>query len=126
MGLMTPPPMTGNRLIAYNLRALRLERGLTQDQASAILAPYVETPWSRATWSAAERSAEADRVRGFTADDILALSLAFDVPVSYFFLPPRPADRDTEQMTLLSADRRVDWVDLITGPVLGRGAGRQT
>jgi transcriptional regulator with XRE-family HTH domain len=117
--------MTGNRLIAYNLRALRTERGLTQDQASALLAPYVETPWSRATFSAAERSADSDRVRGFTADDLLALSLAFDVPVNYFFLPPRAADRQADELVLESAGTRVDWDDLITGPVLGRGSGRE-
>jgi transcriptional regulator with XRE-family HTH domain len=120
MSAMTHPPMTGNRLIAYNLRALRTARGLTQDQASALLAPYVEVPWSRATFSAAERSAEGDRVRGFTADDILALALAFDVPVTYFFLPPLPRDRHTQQLVLESAGRRVEWDDLIRGPVLGR------
>ncbi len=112
--------MTGNRLIAYNLRTLRTERGLTQDQASALLAPYVETPWSRATFSAAERSADGERVRGFTADDILALALAFDVPVSYFFLPPTPWDRHRQQLVLQSAGQRVEWDDLIRGPVLGR------
>jgi transcriptional regulator with XRE-family HTH domain len=117
---MTHPPMTANRLIAYNLRALRTERGLTQDQASELLAPYVEIPWSRATFSAAERSAEGDRVRGFNADDVLALALAFEVPVTYFFLPPTVRDRHTQQLVLRSSGQHVEWDDLIRGPVLGR------
>ncbi len=123
---MISPPMTGSRLIAYNLRALRTSRGLTQDQASALLAPYVETPWSRATFSAAERSAEGERVRGFTADDILALSLAFDVPVAYWFLPPLTYDRHKRELVLESAGQPVEWDDLIVGPVLGRDSWNET
>ncbi|MDP9460714.1 MAG: hypothetical protein M3Q22_10860 [Actinomycetota bacterium] len=120
---MTSPPMTGNRLVAYNLRALRTARGLTQDQASALLAPYVEVPWSRATFSAAERSADSDRVRGFTADDLLALSLAFRVPVSYWFLPPNTEER---RRPLMAASATVEWDDLVVGPVLGRESWQES
>jgi hypothetical protein len=99
--------------------------GLTQEQASALLAPYVDMQWSKATWSAAERSFDSHRVRHFTADDLLALSLAFDVPVNYFFLPPHAAEQERNALVLESAGSRVEWDDLVTGPVLGQAAGRE-
>jgi hypothetical protein len=39
--------------------------------------------------SAAERSVDGARIRQFTADDIVAFAQAFDLPIGYFFLPPR-------------------------------------
>src|SRR4051812_18019469 len=95
------PPLTGNRLVAYNLRRLRKERGLTQEEAATLLAPYVDEAWSPASFSSAERSeVRTYRVRQFSADDLLALSLAFDVPVSYWFLPPAPEERDEGRLVL--------------------------
>jgi hypothetical protein len=38
---------------------------------------------------AAERSVDGARIRQFTADDIVAFAQAFDLPIGYFFLPPR-------------------------------------
>lgn len=46
--------------------------------------------WSRATFSAAERSVDGQRVRQFDADEIVALARAFDLPISWFSLPPPP------------------------------------
>jgi hypothetical protein len=39
--------------------------------------------------SAAERSVDGARIRQFTADDIVAFAQAFELPIGYFFLPPR-------------------------------------
>lgn len=41
-----------------------------------------------ATVSAAERSFEGGRARRFDASEIVAFSLVFGFPISYFFLPP--------------------------------------
>src|SRR3954471_4419812 len=86
--------MTANQLVAYNLHRARTERGLTQDQAAELLEPYLGTRWKKASFSAAERSISSDRIREFTADEILAFAKAFDLPVTWFFLPPDAADHD--------------------------------
>ena len=82
--------LTPNQVIAYNLAQARALRQWTQDQAAEALEPYLGRRWSKATFSAAERSIESDRVRQFDADEIVAFARAFDLPVSYFFLPPPP------------------------------------
>lgn len=82
--------LTPNQVVAYNLAQARLLRGWTQDQASAALEPHVGKRWSKATFSAAERSVDGERVRQFDADEVVAFARAFDLPVSWFFLPPPP------------------------------------
>jgi transcriptional regulator with XRE-family HTH domain len=80
--------MTANQLVAYNLRRARELRELTQEQAAERLEPLLGQLWSKATFSSAERSAEPERrAREFTADELLAFSAAFDLPLAWFFLP---------------------------------------
>ena len=82
--------ITPNRVIAYNLAQARSWRRLTQDQAAAALEPYLGARWSKATFSAAERSYTTTKVRNFDADEIVAFAQAFDLPVTFFFLPHPP------------------------------------
>jgi len=90
------PTLTVNQIVARNLRRARLEHRWTQEDAAARLLPYLGVEWSKATYSAAERSAEkTERIRRFTADDLVAFATAFERPVLYFFLPP--LDWDNKQ-----------------------------
>ena len=82
--------LTPNQVIAYNLAQARLWKGWTQEQACDALEPYLGKRWSKANYSAAERSVDGNRIRQFDADEIVALARAFDMPISWFFLPPRP------------------------------------
>ena len=82
--------LTPNQLVGYNLFCARQERGWTQAQAAEALEPHLGVRWTVAQVSAAERSVDGTRIRQFTADDIVAFAQAFDVPITYFFLPPRP------------------------------------
>jgi hypothetical protein len=82
--------LSPNQVVAHNLAAARELRGWTQEQAAAALEPYVGRRWSKASFSAAERSVTGDRVRQFDADEIVAFARAFDLPVGWFFLPPPP------------------------------------
>jgi hypothetical protein len=82
--------LTPNQIVAYNLAQARAEKGWTQDEASAALEPYLGSRWSKANFSAAERSVTGDRVRNFDADEIVAFARAFELPVTYFFMPPVP------------------------------------
>src|SRR5689334_19601190 len=82
--------MTPNQIVAYNLRRARELRQWTQEEAAERLEPYLGERWSKATFSAAERSVDGDRIRQFSADDLVALARGFDLPIAWFLLPPEP------------------------------------
>jgi transcriptional regulator with XRE-family HTH domain len=103
--------LTANQVVAYNLARIRKTHGLTQEQAAERLAPYVGATWSKKVYSAAERSFAGGRVRQFTADDLAAFSLAFGVPVWFFFVPPKPDDRAGAD-GVQSGDRELSWRDM--------------
>ncbi len=81
---------TPNQVVAYNLTGAREHRGWTQDEAAEALVPYLGTRWSKASFSQAERSVAGRFIRNFDADEIVAFARAFEVPVTWFFLPPPP------------------------------------
>ena len=88
-----PNTLTANQLVAYNLMRIRKAHGLSQEQAAERIERYLGVRWSKAVYSAAERSyVNSGRIRQFTADDLYAFSMAFGVPLPYFFLP---AETDT-------------------------------
>lgn len=81
--------ITPNQIVAFRLQLARRMAELTQDEAAELLEPYLGTRWSKASFSAAERSAVGgERVRRFSADEIVAFAMAFELPVTWFFLPP--------------------------------------
>jgi hypothetical protein len=80
--------MTANQVVAYNLNLARTAKGWTQEDAAARLEPYLGERWSKATFSAAERSVSGKRVRAFDADDLVAFARVFELPVSWFLMPP--------------------------------------
>ncbi len=80
---------TPNQLVAYNLKKAREVRGWTQERAAAeVAAIHKAAGWTKATWSAAERSVDGKRIRHFSADDLLAFSLAFKLPIGWWLLQP--------------------------------------
>jgi transcriptional regulator with XRE-family HTH domain len=84
-----PLLLTPNQTVAYNMRRARLEKGWSQAEAAERLAPYLGKPWSTASYSLAECSLERpERIRVFGADELVALSQAFGLPVLWFLLPP--------------------------------------
>lgn len=97
--------MDPNQVVAYNLARARQLRGLTQDEAAAALEPFLGVRWSKASFSQAERSVAGKFVRRFDAEEIVAFARAFEVPITWFFLPPPPW-RDGAPMKLTTADAR--------------------
>lgn len=77
-----------NAVVAYNVKAIRLVRGLTQDQVADRLAAFTGHRLPQASISQMERSFDGGRRRLFDAHDLYLLSKVFDVPIVYFFLPP--------------------------------------
>lgn len=99
-----PLPITPNQIVASNLCEARALRGWTQERAAAELEKFIGARWSKATFSAAERSVDGKRVRQFTADEIVAFSRCFRVPIGYFFMPPRPS-QTSQHVTLETPER---------------------
>jgi len=80
--------VTINQIVAWNLAYWRKVAELTQEQLGERLR------WSKVVVSAAERSWESKRVRNFTADDLVNIAEALDVPVSALLLPPADDGND--------------------------------
>jgi transcriptional regulator with XRE-family HTH domain len=78
------PPrfVTVNQIVARNVAWFRRAAGMTQEQLGGLLG------WPQNKVSEAERSWNGKRTRQFDADELVALSLAFGVPLNAFFLPP--------------------------------------
>ncbi len=79
-----PPPrlVTVNQVVAWNIAWLRREAGMTQQELADLLG------WPQNKVSEAERSVSGKRTREFDAQDLIGLSLAFNVPLNALFLPP--------------------------------------
>ncbi len=88
--------LTPGQVVAYNLARARALTDWSQEQAARRLEPHLGVRWSNVVLSAAERSYAGKRVRQFTADEIVAFAQAFELPVTWFFLPPG-ADADDEE-----------------------------
>jgi transcriptional regulator with XRE-family HTH domain len=110
-------PLTANQLVGYNMARARKALGWSQEAAAARLEPYLGKRWSKNVYSAAEKSYEGKRVRNFDADELLAMSLAFGVPVGYFFLPPPPEARPAGAVAV-SGPHDMPWFELL---VAGNG-----
>ncbi|HUP70933.1 MAG TPA: helix-turn-helix transcriptional regulator [Acidimicrobiales bacterium] len=80
--------LSPNQVVAYNLARARELKGWTQDQTAEALEPYLGVLCSKASLSQAERSVAGRVVRNFSADEIVAFARAFEVPVTWFFMPP--------------------------------------
>src|SRR5713101_2688118 len=72
------------------LTPARQLRGWTQPQAAEALEPHLGMRWSGASVSQAERSVAGRFIRNFNADEIVAFAQAFQLPITWFFLPPPP------------------------------------
>jgi len=80
--------LTPNQVVAFNLTKARESLGWSQAEAGAALEKFLGTKWSKATFSAAERSIDGKRVKTFSADEIVAFARCFGFPVWFFFEPP--------------------------------------
>ncbi len=79
---------TASQVVAHNLTRARELRGLTQAEIAERLSRFTGSNWSQATVAQAEGSVGGQRVRQFTANELVALARTFDLPVLFFFLPP--------------------------------------
>ncbi len=84
--------MSPNQIVAFNLHRARILNNWTQETAAAHLAHFLGEHWSKASFSAAERSVSGERIREFTANDLIAFAATFNLDVAFFLTPPRGVD----------------------------------
>jgi transcriptional regulator with XRE-family HTH domain len=82
------PGLDVNAVVSYNVKAIRERRGMTQQQVADRLAVLTGHQLPQASISAMERGFDGERRRRFDAHELYLLSVVFDVPVTYFFIPP--------------------------------------
>jgi len=106
------PTSTGldvNAVVSYNVKAIRERRGWTQQSVAERLAQLTGHQLPQASISAMERGSDGDRRRRFDAHELYLLSVVFNVPIAYFFIPPpgtgseRLADTGQEVSKLYAA-----------------------
>lgn len=83
-----PTMWSASQVVAHNLTRARELRRMTQTEVAERLTRFSGTRWTQATVAQAEGSVANQRVRQFTANELVALARTFDLPVLYFFLPP--------------------------------------
>ena len=87
----TRPTSTGldvNAVVSYNVKAIRERRGWTQQSVAERLGRITGHQLPQASISAMERGSDGDRRRRFDAHELYLLSVVFNVPIAYFFIPP--------------------------------------
>jgi transcriptional regulator with XRE-family HTH domain len=88
----SPPPeapgLDVNAVVSYNVKAIRERRGMTQQAVADRLAILTGHQLPQASISAMERGFDGERRRRFDAHELYLLSVVFDVPIAYFFIPP--------------------------------------
>lgn len=104
-----------NAVVSFNLRAIRERRGWTQQRVADRLGELTGHKLPQASISAMERGFDGERRRRFDAHELYLLSLVFDVPIPYFFLPPSGA------MATPIADTGIPAVQLYFA-ILGSGS----
>jgi transcriptional regulator with XRE-family HTH domain len=82
------PGLDVNAVVSYNFKAIRERQGWTQQAVADRLAGLTGHTLPQASISAMERGFDGDRRRRFDAHELYLLSVVFDVPITYFFLPP--------------------------------------
>ena len=116
-----------NAIVSYNVRAIREQRGWTQQEVAERLARLTNHLLPQASISAMERGFDGDRRRRFDAHELYLLATVFDVPIVYFFLPPPDSGlkelADTRRpiselyAALLGHERQLEPVDARLGDI---------
>ncbi|TKA13209.1 helix-turn-helix domain-containing protein [Actinacidiphila oryziradicis] len=96
--------------MSYNLLRARELRGWTQLEAAERISTCLGKTWSIPVYAAAERAHRSARVKEFSADELVALSRAFRLPLTWWLVPPGPDTRIKPR----SADEAITTDDLLS------------
>jgi transcriptional regulator with XRE-family HTH domain len=101
---------TASQVVAHNVTRGRELRGLTQAELAERLTRFTGARWSHTAVAQAEGSVGGQRVRQFTANELVALARALDLPLLFFFLPP---DDGAGHLVTDDADCGLPWQYLL-------------
>lgn len=101
---------SASQVVAHNLTRARELRELTQAEIAERLTTYTGSNWTPTTVAQAEGSVGGQRIRQFTANELVALARTFDLPVLFFFLPP---DDGEGQLATDDAKAGLPWEYLL-------------
>src|SRR3974390_1992709 len=105
--------MDPNAVVSYNLKAIRERKGWTQQEVADNLGRLTGHVLPQASISAMERGFDGERRRRFDAHELDLLSVLFDVPIAFFFVPPPGSERTHLADT-------GDWLSTLYAAVLGQ------
>ena len=83
-----PTQWTASQVVAHNLACARRLRCLSQAEVAERLTRFTGAKRTQVAVSQAESSVSGQRVRQFTANELVALARTFGLPLLYFFTPP--------------------------------------
>lgn len=83
-------PVAISQLVADNMRRARKMRGLTQEELGYRLRELTGASWPRSLIAMFEASwtNESERARRLDVNQLCAVAMALEMPISWFFLPP--------------------------------------
>jgi len=113
---------TPNQVVAFNLARIRTMKGLDMATAAATVSHALGVSWSDRTYAQVERSVTGAKIRQFTADDLVSLAWAYDVPVGFFLTPP-PVDKGGREIVTAGYPHPVDPVKMLV-TVVGTAENR--
>lgn len=90
-----PSTLDANQVVAYNFHRARQRKGWTQRETAEHLESHLGHRLTNVSISTIERSVDGKRRRVFTAQELVAFALTFDVAVLWFFIPPTEPDHLT-------------------------------
>src|SRR5947209_14660457 len=115
------PGLDVNAVVSYNLRWIREREQWTQQAVAMRLGQLTGHQLPQASISAMERGFDGERRRRFDAHELYLLSVVFNVPIAYFFIPPPGTGlgelADTRRpiaelwRSLLGTDDQLDAID---------------
>lgn len=117
-----PDHWTPNQVVAFNLARIREMKGLDMTTAAATVSHALGVSWSDRTYAQVERSVTGAKIRQFTADDLVALAWAYNVPVGFFLTPP-PIDKGGREIVTAGYPHPVDPVKMLV-TVVGTAENR--
>ena len=100
--------VTINSIAALNMAFFRKAAGLTQEELGELLG------WGKSVVSTAERSWDAKRVRSFSAEDLIAIAAALQIPLAALFLPPEDDGTAFRYMLDTPGSEEREAADLLT------------
>ena len=102
-----------SQVVARNVHLARRERGMSQEDLAVRLRELTGSKWPRTAVSMFEGSWDnpKDRIRKFDVNQLVALAVALDMPLTWFFLDPTDDDSASSRVRCGMSDDPLPALD---------------